>query len=76
MMENAPKLITQEDNDTISMDPTEDEVKNIVGNMNGDSAYDLDDFLRLFYQNCRPVIGEDVTMVVQTFFCGKCCQDL
>lgn len=71
MMENIPRLISQEDNATMIMDPTEEEVTNAVHNTNGDNVSGPNGFSGLFYQHWWTIIDRDVTSVVQAFFCGQ-----
>jgi len=44
------------------------EIKNVVFNLNGNSARGPDGFGGVFYHSCWEIIGTDVCNVVQQFF--------
>lgn len=47
-----------------------EEVRHAIFDMSGDSAGDPDGFSGLLFQACWDMMGEDVTNVVKSFFCG------
>lgn len=69
-LSHIPKLITDEENEKMIMLPTQEEVKKVVFELNGDSDCGPDGFSGLFFQSCWKIIGEDITRLVRAFFCG------
>lgn len=69
MLACIPKLITGEDNTMFMGLPTQEEVRRVVLALNGDSAAGSDGFSGLFFQKCWEIVGDDLTMVVKSFFC-------
>ncbi|OIT36737.1 putative ribonuclease h protein [Nicotiana attenuata] len=65
-----PSMITQEDNDILSADPTLSELKGVVFSMNPTSAAGPDGFNGKFYQSCWDIIKADLLNVVLAFFGG------
>ncbi|XP_019265754.1 PREDICTED: uncharacterized protein LOC109243299 [Nicotiana attenuata] len=65
-----PKIVTEEDNDYLTMMPTEEEIKEAILNISSDSAAGPDGFNGAFYQSCWHIIKEDITRFVQDFFKG------
>lgn len=63
-------MITQEDNDTISANPTLSELKEVVFLMNPTSAARPDGFNGKFYHSCWDIIKHDLLNVVLAFFGG------
>ncbi|XP_060211804.1 uncharacterized protein LOC132639369 [Lycium barbarum] len=70
ILDHVPRMVTEEQNDRITVLPNKEEVKEIVFKLNGESAAGPDGFTGLFYQFCWDIIGEDVTNMVKSFFCG------
>lgn len=70
MLNCIPALISEVQNEDLVKVPKLDEVKRFFFIMNGDSACGLDGFSGVFNQQCRDIIGEDVTKLVKSFFCG------
>lgn len=64
-------MITQEDNDLLSADPTLSELKELVFSMNPTSAAGPDGFNGKFYESCCDIIKADLLNVVLAFF-GRC----
>ncbi|XP_019264569.1 PREDICTED: uncharacterized protein LOC109242177 [Nicotiana attenuata] len=65
-----PSMITQEDNDLLSVYPTLSELKEVVFSMNPTSAAEPDDFNGKFYQSCWDIIKANLLNVVLAFFGG------
>ncbi|XP_060183224.1 uncharacterized protein LOC132613196 [Lycium barbarum] len=65
------ELIKEEDNILLAAQPTMEEVKRVVFELNGDSACGPDGFSGIFYQKCWEVIKADVYSVVKAFFEGQ-----
>ncbi|XP_060182578.1 uncharacterized protein LOC132612299 [Lycium barbarum] len=69
ILDHVPRMVTEEQNDRITALPNQEEVKEIVFKLNGESVAGPDGFTGLFYQFCWDIIGEDVTNMVKSFFC-------
>ncbi|XP_059284936.1 uncharacterized protein LOC132038264 [Lycium ferocissimum] len=63
-------MIFEDDNLWFEAEPTKEEVKAVVFQLNGESAGGSDGFTSVFYQACWEIIGEDVTNMIKAFFCG------
>ncbi|XP_060200359.1 uncharacterized protein LOC132628609 [Lycium barbarum] len=63
--------IKEEDNIPLTAQPTMEEVKRALFELNGDSACGPDGFSGIFYQKCWEVIKVDVYSVVKAFFEGQ-----
>ncbi|XP_026451440.1 uncharacterized protein LOC113351717 [Papaver somniferum] len=59
---------SREDNDTLNLPLTAEEIKNVVFQMGGKKAPGLDGFTCLFYQKNWDIVGEVVVDMTQTFF--------
>lgn len=70
MLNNIPKLLTDEDNIEMERWPEEGEIREVVFELNKDSASGPDGFSREFYQTCWEIIKEEVINMVKIFFCG------
>lgn len=57
MMNNVSSIITTEENDVMSVDPTGEKVGRVVLELSGDSASGPDDFTRLFFSITRILLG-------------------
>ncbi|XP_055800831.1 uncharacterized protein LOC129870195 [Solanum dulcamara] len=63
-------MITEEDNLCFEAEPTKEEVKAVIFQLNSESAGGPDGFTGVFYQACWEIIEEDVTNMMKAFFCG------
>jgi len=63
-----PELVSSEENMMLVKCPEFLEIKNVVFNLNGNSAPVLDGFGCVFYHSCWEIIGTNVCNVVQQFF--------
>lgn len=70
MMECIPTIITNVDNDQMSLAVTLEEVRKVVNDLNNDNTSGPNGFIGLFFQHCWEIIGKDVTRMVRAFFCG------
>ncbi|XP_060195442.1 uncharacterized protein LOC132624727 [Lycium barbarum] len=70
ILNHLPRMVFEEDNLWFEAEPTKEEVKAVVFQLNGESAGGSDGFTGVFYQACWEIIGEDVTNMVKAFFCG------
>lgn len=70
MIECIPKLISKADNDRMTRLLLKDEVKQVIVAPNGNSVAGLVGFSRLFFQKTWDIIRDDLTKMVQAFFCG------
>ena len=61
-------LVSFEENMMLIKCPDFLEIKNVIFNLNGNSAPGLDGFGSFFYHSCWKIIGTDVCNVVQQFF--------
>ncbi|WMV24107.1 hypothetical protein MTR67_017492 [Solanum verrucosum] len=71
MLENIPRLVTQDQNEEISRVPSRDEVQTVVNELNGDSTSGPDGFSGTFFQASWEIIGDDITKMVRASFCGQ-----
>lgn len=71
MIQNIPAIIIEEQNNLITELPGIEEVKAAVCGLNSDSASGPDGFSGKFFQSCWDIIGEDITNMVRSFFCGQ-----
>lgn len=51
--------------------PSTEEVRKVVFTLDADSAPGPHGFSGAFYQHCWQIIGSDLVITVQEFFCGK-----
>ncbi|KAH0765178.1 hypothetical protein KY285_001049 [Solanum tuberosum] len=65
-----PRMVTEEQNQTLQQMPNLEELTQVVFSMNPNSAAGSDGFGGKFYQHCWEIIKEDVLSAVQYFFCG------
>lgn len=70
MINNIRRLITVEENKEMERLADEREVKNVVFDLNGNSACGPDGFTRELFQSCWDIVRENITRIVKTFFCG------
>ncbi|XP_049356312.1 uncharacterized protein LOC125820932 [Solanum verrucosum] len=70
MLENIPNIISNEHNEEIERLPTEDEVKNVIFALNGDSASGPDGYSGQFFQSCWEIVKQDIINMVKAFYCG------
>jgi len=64
----VPNLVSSDENMMLMKCPDILEIKNVVFNLNGNSAPGLDGFGGVFYHSCWDIIGTDVCNAVQQFF--------
>ena len=62
------EIVSSEENMMFIKCPNFLEIKNVVFNLNVNSALGHDGFGGVFYYSCREIIGTDVCNVVQQFF--------
>nr|XP_027082456.1 uncharacterized protein LOC113704781 [Coffea arabica] len=65
-----PHMVSQADRAVLDADPTREEVKRVVFEMDGDSAAGPDGFTGQFFTFAWDVIAQDVYNAVLSFFCG------
>jgi len=63
-----PELVSFEENMMLIKCPDFLEIKNVVFNLNGNSAPGPDGFGSVFHRSCWDIIGTDVCKAVQQFF--------
>ncbi|XP_060190578.1 uncharacterized protein LOC132619809 [Lycium barbarum] len=71
LLKHIPTLVTEDQNHTMEMLPNEEEVKEAVFALNGESACGPDGFTGLFFQSCWEIVKLDVVDMVKAFFVGK-----
>lgn len=59
-----------QDNASLELLPSEEEVRQVVFGMDGESAAGPDGFTGLFFTSCWDIVGQDVVKAVQDFFVG------
>ena len=70
MLRVIPSLVTDSINDCLEAVPSPDEIKEVVFQMDGDSAPGLDGFLGKFFTSSWSVIADDLVKAIQSFFFG------
>lgn len=63
-----PSLVTNAENDWLTVIPSTEEIKNAVFAMDASSAPGPDGFPGCFYQSCWDIVGSDVVACVRQFF--------
>ncbi|XP_026384273.1 uncharacterized protein LOC113279836 [Papaver somniferum] len=71
ILNDLPVKFSAEDNDTLSLPFTAEEIKNVVFQMGGKKATGLDGFTGLFYQKHWNIVGEVVVDMTHTCFRTK-----
>ncbi|KAG5580314.1 hypothetical protein H5410_050941 [Solanum commersonii] len=70
-MNCIPRIVTQEQNDSLKAIPTIEELKEVVFSMNPNSAAGPDGMNGCFFQKCWSIIKHDLLAVIQAFFNGQ-----
>jgi hypothetical protein len=65
MLENIPKLLSQEYNDNLNKEVTKEEIWEVDKSMNPNKALGPNGFSTHFYQKCWYLIKHDLTRMVQ-----------
>lgn len=65
-----PHLISQGENEMLTLVPTREEVKSAAFSLKSNSAAGPDGFSGVFFQSCWNIIGQDVLEAVIAFFRG------
>lgn len=55
-----PSLVTMEENATLAVIPTIEEIKEAMFKMDLDSELGFDGFLGMFFQTCWDIVGQNV----------------
>lgn len=63
--------MTEEQNELLVAMPTEEEIKQAIFDLNGESASGPYGFTEQFYQSCWNIIKEDLCNMVKAFFVGQ-----
>lgn len=71
LLSNISEIINEADNSNLCRQPTLEEVKKAVFNLNGDSTSGPDGFSGAFCQYCWEIVGNDILKMVQDFFRGN-----
>ncbi|XP_060210739.1 uncharacterized protein LOC132637704 [Lycium barbarum] len=71
LLKHIPTLVTKDHNHKIEMLPTEEEVKDAVFALNGESACGPDGFTGSFFQSCWKIVKLDVVDMVKESFVGQ-----
>ncbi|XP_060190596.1 uncharacterized protein LOC132619837 [Lycium barbarum] len=71
LLKHIPTLVTEDQNHTIEMLPNEEEVKEVVFALNGESACGPDGFTGLFFQSAWEIVKLDVVDMAKAFFVGQ-----
>ncbi|XP_015058305.1 uncharacterized protein LOC107004576 [Solanum pennellii] len=70
-LECIPRVINQDQNAQLTIEPSMDEPKEVVLSMNPNSAASPDGMNGYFFQKCLHIIKNDLMGVVQAFFSGQ-----
>ena len=65
-----PSIISEQESKALQQFPMEEEVKNVVFQMNGDSSSGPDGFKGSFFTSCWDIVKGDVNRAVCDFFVG------
>lgn len=68
ILDNINKCISEEDNQSLLQDPTEDEIKSVVFEINPNSSAGPDGFTSLFFQKTWDITGLDIVLLVKNVF--------
>ncbi|XP_060210556.1 uncharacterized protein LOC132637493 [Lycium barbarum] len=71
LLKHIPTLVTEDQNHTMEMLPNEEEIKEAVFALNGESACGPDGFTGLFFQSAWEIVKLDVVDMVKAFFVGQ-----
>ncbi|XP_060211818.1 uncharacterized protein LOC132639385 [Lycium barbarum] len=71
LLKHIPTLVTEDQNHTVEMLPNEEEVKEVVFALNGESVCGPDGFTGLFFQSAWEIVKLDVVDMVKEFFVGQ-----
>uniref|UniRef100_A0A0V0IKA3 Putative ovule protein n=1 Tax=Solanum chacoense TaxID=4108 RepID=A0A0V0IKA3_SOLCH len=71
LLGNIPEIISEADNAILCRQPTLEEIKRAVFNLNGVSTSGPDGLSGAFYQCCWDIVGTDIFRMVQEFFRGN-----
>ncbi|XP_061993341.1 uncharacterized protein LOC133711201 [Rosa rugosa] len=63
-----PHMVTEEENSSLLVTPSAEEIRDAVMKMDGNSAPGPDGFGGCFFTSCWSVVAHDVTRAVQSFF--------
>nr|XP_016437813.1 PREDICTED: uncharacterized protein LOC107763827 [Nicotiana tabacum] len=66
-----PRCVTDTDNKSLTAIPDTKEIRDVVFNMDPDSAVGPDSYNGKFFQSCWDIIKEDITDFVQAVFNGR-----
>ena len=67
----VPKMVTNEENESLTITLSDDEIRAIVFSMGADSAPGPDGFNGSFYQSCLSVISRDICAGIKEFFASR-----
>lgn len=70
IMSCIPRLISEEDNIMLLVEPTHEEVRNAIFYINLNNVVGLDSFNSLFFQQTWSIIGDDMVKLVRAVFHG------
>ncbi|XP_049348971.1 uncharacterized protein LOC125813526 [Solanum verrucosum] len=70
-LECIPRIVTQEQNSSLTTMPNLEELKEVIFSMNPNSAAGPDGMNGYFFQKCWNIIKHDLLDVIHAFFCGQ-----
>ncbi|KAH0772311.1 hypothetical protein KY290_016292 [Solanum tuberosum] len=70
-LECIPRLVTEEQNNSLTIMPNLEELKEVIFSMNPNSAAGPDGMNGHFFQKCWNIIKHDLLDVIHAFFCGQ-----
>ncbi|XP_027082422.1 uncharacterized protein [Coffea arabica] len=65
-----PSIVSEQENEALQQVPTEEEVKKVIFQMNGESSLGPDGFTGSFFTSCWEIVKGDVCRAVWDFFAG------
>ncbi|XP_019244407.1 PREDICTED: uncharacterized protein LOC109224275 [Nicotiana attenuata] len=70
ILDHVPSMVNMLQNEELVKQPSKEEVKKEVFELNGDSAGGPDGFHDCFYQACWEIVSDDIVDMVNAFFSG------
>lgn len=71
LLNNIPRLVTDTDNDNLTVNPSMEELRDVVFSMSSNSSPGPDGFSGKFYHFCWDIIKDDLLLMISDFFAGN-----
>ena len=70
LFQHLPRLLTNGDNEALEQVPSSEKIRPVVFEMDRDSAAGLDGYMGRFFSMAWPIVGDDVSRAICSFFYG------